>query len=540
MVGNTILKCTIEAATEFSFGVVDPDFFKSGERGKIRHFLQHACQLGKLYGLKLKTFSESRFEGCIDSGYELIKNPLQFIELYRILKAKLRQKCRRIFGTVKWNWAIHVIEVYENPAKLSWVYAFVLVSKNVFVPAFASRFREKVSMHTSIRQVVAIFKRLKIFLKISRTILQRMKKKVVDKFWQDHMDAVLHYAYKEYDPNSKRYQKCLHKWSRFSSCSKFAMKHHYYCENHYMVHTQFQQSSGKVHKINDYFPPHADSLYSRRLTKYGGYALSQSISSKDIRCAQSSAYNELARLMVLPRYKASMVVVDHVDLSGINITDLLGKHFEERVMAMIELFASALWRSSQEFLGEYFTIWNQIGCLSDPVMCHKIAFVLKKAFSSKNLEETKRLVVESYRDRNLQLKDLENGLSDKWCRNSIPNYRGRLHILSTQCQLWRNQIAKLSTNPAALFSRYDPCYSDFESLRNFLLDTKPVVTDQMNEEMIKPAKHLSRQSLSNLDALSWKLVGMFNDRITFKIVENYRGPIKTKLFSDHQKYFHSF
>ena len=61
------LKCTIEAATEFSFGVVDPEFLKGGERGKIRHFSQHACQLGKLYGLKLKTFSESRFEGCIDS-----------------------------------------------------------------------------------------------------------------------------------------------------------------------------------------------------------------------------------------------------------------------------------------------------------------------------------------------------------------------------------------------------------------------------------------------------------------------------------------
>ena len=112
--------------------------------------------------------------------------------------------------------------------------------------------------------------------------------------------------------------------------------------------------------------------------------------------------------MVLPRYQSSMVVVDNVDFSGINITDLLGKHFEERVMAMIELFASALWRSSQEFLGEYFTIWNQIGCLTDPAMCHKIAFVLQKALSSKNLEETKRLVVESFRDQNLRFKDLDS------------------------------------------------------------------------------------------------------------------------------------
>ena len=242
--------------------------------------------------------------------------------------------------------------------------------------------------------------------------------------------------------------------------------------------------------------------------------------------------------MVLPRYKSSMVLVDNVDLAGINITDLLGKHFEERVMAMIELFASALWRSSQEFLGEYFTIWNQIGCLNDPIMCHKIAFVLQKAFSPKNFEETKRLVVESFRDRNLRFKDLENGLCDKWCHeHGIPVYRGRLHIFSRHCQLWRNQIAKLSTNPAALFSRFDPCYADFESLRNFLLDTKPVITDQMNEEMIKPAKHLPRQSLSNLDALSWKLVGMFNERITFTIVERYRGPLKTQLFSDYRDPF---
>ena len=59
----------------------------------------------------------------------------------------------------------------------------------------------------------------------------------------------------------------------------------------------------------------------------------------------------------------------------------------------------------------------------------------------------------------------------------------------------------------------------------------------MNEEMIKPAKHLPRQSLSNLDALSWKLVGMFNDRITFTIVERYRGPVKTQLFSDYKNLF---
>ena len=86
-----------------------------------------------------------------------------------------------------------------------------------------------------------------------------------------------------------------------------------------MVLAQIQQSSGMVHKINDYFPPQADSLYSRRLTKYCGYALSQSISSKDVRCAHSYVYKELARLMLLPRYKSSMVVVDNVDLSGIYI-----------------------------------------------------------------------------------------------------------------------------------------------------------------------------------------------------------------------------
>ena len=61
------LKCVLVAASEFSFGVVDPKVFRGGERGKFRHFLQHACQLGKVYGLKLKSFSGSRFEGSIDS-----------------------------------------------------------------------------------------------------------------------------------------------------------------------------------------------------------------------------------------------------------------------------------------------------------------------------------------------------------------------------------------------------------------------------------------------------------------------------------------
>ena len=36
-----------------------------------------------------------------------------------------------------------------------------------------------------------------------------MKKKVVDQFWNDHMEAVLHYAYKEYDPNSKTVSQML-------------------------------------------------------------------------------------------------------------------------------------------------------------------------------------------------------------------------------------------------------------------------------------------------------------------------------------------
>ena len=274
------LKCVLVAAPVFSFGVVDPNIFKGGERGKIRHFLQHACELGKLYGLKLKTFSESRFEGSIDSGHELIKNPFVFLNLYQILKTKIKQNCPRILNTVKWNWALHVVEFFESPTKLAWVYAYILVAKNVFSKSFASRFHDKTTMHTSIKEVVAIFKRLKTLMSIARQSLDCAKTHIVDIFWKEHMDTVLHYPYKEYIEGSSRYGKCLHKWSRFSSCSNFALDDVYYCEKHYKVHSQFQQQ-GSVHSMNDYFPPHADTLYSRRLEKYGAFALQHTITRSE-------------------------------------------------------------------------------------------------------------------------------------------------------------------------------------------------------------------------------------------------------------------
>ena len=78
-----------------------------------------------------------------------------------------------------------------------------------------------------------------------------------------------------------------------------------------------------VNPINDYFPPNPDSLYSRRLEKYGRYALHHIISASDKLSAQQHAFVELARLLVLPRYQSCLVVIDGHDLSDVDLKNFL-------------------------------------------------------------------------------------------------------------------------------------------------------------------------------------------------------------------------
>ena len=49
----------------------------------------------------------------------------------------------------------------RDPTTLSWVFAFTMVSKNVFGPAFSSGFRHKYTMHTRLWEVCKLFERLK-------------------------------------------------------------------------------------------------------------------------------------------------------------------------------------------------------------------------------------------------------------------------------------------------------------------------------------------------------------------------------------------
>ena len=111
------------------------------------------------------------------------------------------------------------------------------------------------------------------------------------------------------------------------------------------------------------------------------------------------------------------------------------------------------------------------------------------------------------------------------------------NIFASNRRFWRLHIAELKTNSGAFFSSSNKDYTRFNSFRTFLLNTKPVVTDQMNEEMIKPAEHLSRQSLANIDTLTWKLVGLFNKRITFRLVEHFQDREKMELFTKYSDPF---
>ena len=84
------------------------------------------------------------------------------------------------------------------------MYAYILVAKNVLGRASASRFHHKMTMHTSIKEVALIFKRLKTLMLIVRNSLNCAKDEHVNIFWNDHMKTVLHYAYKEYECGSSR------------------------------------------------------------------------------------------------------------------------------------------------------------------------------------------------------------------------------------------------------------------------------------------------------------------------------------------------
>ena len=158
------LKCVLETASEFSFGVVDPKYFKGDARGKIRNFFQHTTELSIFYVLKfspvLKSFSDTHFEGVVETAHLLMHNPFNFLKVYSFLKEKILNRCPRIYKKVKWNWAIHVVETIENPTTLAWVYAFYMVAKKIFGPAFSSGFRHKYTMHTSLWQVNRLFQRL--------------------------------------------------------------------------------------------------------------------------------------------------------------------------------------------------------------------------------------------------------------------------------------------------------------------------------------------------------------------------------------------
>ena len=86
------LKCVLETASQFSFGIVDPKYFKGDAKSKIRNFFQQITELGMFYGLKfspaLKSFVGSRFEGVIETAHTIFHNPFNFLELYKLLKKK--------------------------------------------------------------------------------------------------------------------------------------------------------------------------------------------------------------------------------------------------------------------------------------------------------------------------------------------------------------------------------------------------------------------------------------------------------------------
>ena len=503
------LKCVLETSSQFSFGIVDPKYFKGDDRGKMRNFFQHITELGLFYGLKfsppLKTFAGSRFEGVIETAHLILHNPFNFLKLYKLLKEKLAKRCPRIFNTARWNWVIHVVETIENPTTLSWVFAFTMVSKNVFGPAFSSGFRHMYTMHTRLWEVCKLFERLKAIEHVSFSALSQTDFSIRNKVLDDHMNSVIHYQYAEYNKKSARFGKCLHKWSRFTKCKKKHLPGKYYCKHHQVTYKRFQ-SQGILHPMNDYYPPCADSLYSDCIEKFAPYLLKHKTSKSQCIEAQLNVFVELFRLTALCKARLP---------SSREATNLVGKNFSVRVHESVLLFITAIRRSAQEFLGEYATIYSQIICINDPRMCQQIAVHLGKALTPENLTKTMKSVVSSFRSKDFKLSDLEHGLKDDWCReHGLPLYRGVLHILAPEKDTWRTLIMKLAKNPEPLFNR--KVTAEFLELKLFLLKNKPFVTDQANEEMIKPfKKKFSPQSLVNIEPLTWKVVGHLNKKLHF-------------------------
>ena len=524
------LKCVLETASEFSFGIVDPKYFKGDARGKLRNFFQHTTELAIFYGLKfspaLKSFSDTRFEGVIETAHLLMHNPFNFLKLYSFLKGKVSKRCPRIYKTVKWNWAIHVVETIENPSTLAWVYAFSMVAKNIFGPAFSSGFRHKYTMHTSLWQVKKLFQRLQAIEQIALRSISQTNLSIRNKILDEHMNSVLHYRYAEYDHKSPRFGKCLHKWSRFTKCSAKQLTGKYYCKLHQINYSRFK-NKGELHPMNNYYPPRADSLYSKFIETYAPYLLKHKISNIQRTEAEVNVFIELFRINSLCKTRLS---------SSFQARELTGQYFTERVQESVLLFVAAIRRSAKEFLGEYASVYNQINCLNDPRMCSQIAEHLGQALSAEHLCETKKSVVKSFRSKHFKVSDLENGLHDDWCiAKGLPVYRGLLHILSPQRENWRSKIKKLASNPELLFNReLDP---EFTKLKLFLLKNKPFVTDQANEEMIKPfKKKFSPQSLVNIESLTWKVLGHLNKKITYSLIENFR-PLQLKLFTRYNNPF---
>ena len=112
------------------------------------------------------------------------------------------------------------------------------------------------------------------------------------------MNSVIHYEYAEYNKDSSRYGKCLHKWSRFTKCQNKQLPEKYYCKYHQIIYKRFEKH-GTLHPMNDYYPPRADSLYSEFIYKYAPYLLEQNISETQVIEAQLFGFVELFRFNAL-------------------------------------------------------------------------------------------------------------------------------------------------------------------------------------------------------------------------------------------------
>ena len=155
-----------------------------------------------------------------------------------------------------------------------------MMAKNVFAPIITSVFRHKLTMHTSIWEVGQLIARMKTMLLVANRRIKRKNRAVLENCWNNHIQNVLHYEYSEYNKNSRRYGKCLHKWSRFTKCSEQQLSGRYFCGKHLKNHgiCKHKGRSG-FHPILDYYPPRADSLYADRIRNFAPYLLNPEIST---------------------------------------------------------------------------------------------------------------------------------------------------------------------------------------------------------------------------------------------------------------------